>query len=394
MAIQPNCFAKDNYGSLVWWKSIETNKGNAKKLETIQRKAILLITGAMRTTPTESLQALLNITPIDITIKTTAAKAYLRLHGTGQWRYDLLMMKKSHRTIESYVNTTVLEGTDFIQKCFLTNPRFKVVINERNNWNFGLCRTEECRWYVDAHVNNTTASIGIYNELWEKFVPKCGFRVDNHSTPIQAELKAIEVCAEIINETDWHVGKSIVIISDCQAALKSIINQYSTTSSTLNCFETLNKLGKKCDLRIAWCPSHKGIKGNEKADTYAKTAGNKRKIDYTIKKSLSKCLEDIEKMDKNESILRWNERKKKLNFSNVSIMGFDEDDAKFLIKKTRLELRTIIGLKTGHAADHKYLTLIGKAEHSICRFCKAGIDSIAHFLLSCNALEKKKKRKT
>ena len=56
------------YGSTVWINSLEKNCTN-KTLEKIQRTACLMITGAMKSTPTAGMEALLNMTPLHIHIK-------------------------------------------------------------------------------------------------------------------------------------------------------------------------------------------------------------------------------------------------------------------------------------------------------------------------------------
>lgn len=56
------------YGCVIWWKLL-SNKANVKALDSLQRKALMLVTGAVSSTPLKALEALLSILPIDIHIK-------------------------------------------------------------------------------------------------------------------------------------------------------------------------------------------------------------------------------------------------------------------------------------------------------------------------------------
>jgi hypothetical protein len=56
------------YGSLVWWPKVLQTTAQ-QKLTKIQRLACLGITGAMRTTPTAALEALLDLPPLHLYVE-------------------------------------------------------------------------------------------------------------------------------------------------------------------------------------------------------------------------------------------------------------------------------------------------------------------------------------
>lgn len=72
------------YGSLSWCTATMT-KARMSVLGRVQRTALLGITGAMRSTGTSSLEALLNVEPIDLYIQASALKTMLRLMIHDQW---------------------------------------------------------------------------------------------------------------------------------------------------------------------------------------------------------------------------------------------------------------------------------------------------------------------
>lgn len=55
-------------GCITWWHKTGIGTNNSK-LTALQRMALAMVTGAMRTTPTAALEALMNVTPIAIKIK-------------------------------------------------------------------------------------------------------------------------------------------------------------------------------------------------------------------------------------------------------------------------------------------------------------------------------------
>ena len=70
------------YASLVWWPGCQTASAK-KKLSRIQRLACLGITGAMSTTPTSAVEALICLPPLDLVVQSEAISAAHRLWSLG-----------------------------------------------------------------------------------------------------------------------------------------------------------------------------------------------------------------------------------------------------------------------------------------------------------------------
>ena len=88
------------------------------------------------------------------------------------------------------------------------------------------------------------------------------------STVFQVEVLAIPEKAKNLLLEKMH-NQSIVMLEDCQAAIKSLI-KCVTSITVLNCIRNLNQLGKQNHVSIAWIPGHAGVHGNEEADYLAK----------------------------------------------------------------------------------------------------------------------------
>jgi len=66
------------FASVVWWPRCQTASAK-KKLSKVQRLACSGITGAIRTTPTGAMEALIGLPPLDLVIKVEASSAAHRL---------------------------------------------------------------------------------------------------------------------------------------------------------------------------------------------------------------------------------------------------------------------------------------------------------------------------
>ncbi|KAI5731976.1 hypothetical protein M8J77_019254 [Diaphorina citri] len=96
------------YGALVWPK-IEQVTAKAK-LNRIQRQACLGITGAMSTTPSLALDAILDLPPLDIYIKGMARAASYRLECNKTWKPKNPQL--GHPRINSIINDERLHNYD------------------------------------------------------------------------------------------------------------------------------------------------------------------------------------------------------------------------------------------------------------------------------------------
>ena len=74
------------FASLVWWSGCQTASAK-RKLSRVQRLACLGIKGAMRTTPTNAVDALICLPPLELVVQSEARSAAHRLWSLGCWSY-------------------------------------------------------------------------------------------------------------------------------------------------------------------------------------------------------------------------------------------------------------------------------------------------------------------
>ena len=75
------------YGVVVWWKALEMTTYCAI-LSRVQRMASLCITGALSTAPSDALNVMLHLLPLDIVGRQVAAASAIRLRQLSQWSYN------------------------------------------------------------------------------------------------------------------------------------------------------------------------------------------------------------------------------------------------------------------------------------------------------------------
>lgn len=206
---------------------------------------------------------------------------------------------------------------------------------------------------------------------------------------MQAEILAINHCIKINLDNNTR-GRSIVVCSDSQAALKALNNPCVKSKSTKECIKSLNKLGKHNKVTIAWVPGHQGIKGNELADKLA-VSGTVRSI---IDIQTLKAKEGIEEKLEIESI-----KAARHAFANATAMihakkyirGFEDFKAQYLLNQGKRDVRVLTGLMTGHGLTYKYLGRCGKVDDETCRLCGEETETVEHWIEECVATNHKER---
>ncbi|XP_050522055.1 uncharacterized protein LOC126894808 [Daktulosphaira vitifoliae] len=247
------------YGALVWWTRTALITAR-KELSRIQRMAAIAITGALRTTPTVALEALIGLPPLHLEVKAHAKATALRFHNLGMWTLE--SDTTEHGKILKEIDKGFLEyPLDYIKPVLKNNIPYKVEITTRIEWNINhLTDKGGFVIYTDGSKKSGKVGAGIWG-----LKPRINVSMSLGTTPsvFQAEVMAILVEAQNLLV---HKNRKITILSDSQAALKALCNDQVNSKLVLECRETLESLSRFTKVTLAWVPGHNGLTGNENAD--------------------------------------------------------------------------------------------------------------------------------
>lgn len=374
------------YGCLVWWKA--TDKRYIKnKLMAVQRLACILISGAMKTTATESLDIILGFTPIDLHIRSLAAKSAIRLQSLGCFKNCAY----GHGSIlqemgMDLTNTT----TDLIVPTFKFDNPFLTKYPTRQEWDDNeVVGISDIEVFTDGSKMDTGTGSGVFvNSLSvEKF-----YKLGDENSVFQAEVLAISKAAEILINRDIR-NKSITIFVDSQAAIKAIASRQIKSKVVLDCRTLLNRLCDSNITTLSWVPGHSGHEGNEKADELARKGSESISQDAVanVYNPISSLYRTVDRITKAAAVDRWM-TSEKCKCTKMFFPSYDAKKTKFLLQESKSSLCKLISIITGHNLLGKHAKRLGLAGNDSCRYCGCldCSEDTQHILCQCEALARRR----
>lgn len=377
------------YGCFLWWEAIN-RKGVRRKLGTVQRAACLFITGALRKTPTLALEAILNIDPIDLTIKAIAAKSALRLRSI-----DLLRtQEKGHSSILRLDwGLPVNEKTDYLIPINCFEKLYSVRLPSRNEWSEATVDNLGIAIYTDGSKMESGTGCGVYSNDLQ--VEK-SYKIHDYCTIFQAEVLAIYKATELMLERKLCNGK-IEFFVDSQSALKALDVPNTNSQLVERCKRTLNVLSLQNEVTLTWIPGHEGHIGNEKADELARKGSANGELLFEASMPQGYLVNLIDTKTSQLSSRRWAHETPvdKCKISRIMWPSVDKKRTNIILNWNRTDLRNIIGIITGHNLLACHAKKLGLLESDDCRYCY-GLDvteSTPHILLECEGKNFPEKRR-
>jgi hypothetical protein len=123
-----------SFASLIWWPGCQT-ASTKNRLSKEQRLACLGITGAIRTTHTGAMEALVGLPPLDLVIQGEARSAAHCLWSLGDWSY--LHPQRGHSSILTRLQKSgpiFSMRVDFMRPVYNLEPKFRVTMFAREEW--------------------------------------------------------------------------------------------------------------------------------------------------------------------------------------------------------------------------------------------------------------------
>ncbi|XP_063635033.1 uncharacterized protein LOC134805718 [Cydia splendana] len=336
------------YTSVAWYRKT-TQKVTVTMLGSLQRTACVIVTGAMSSSPTAALEAILNLPPLHLHLELEARSSMLRTAGArrGNWLSQTLRLFK-----ESVYDIPVLGmPVDTMSPKFCPLKLYSVELPKREDWSNSQIKWKEgsLRWYTDGSKSGSEVGCGVYGEAPRKSI---SLNLGRFCSIFQAILE----CASINLQSNYG-NHTIYIHSDSQAALLALTSDVTTSRLVENCRQLLNNLGARNKVVLRWVPGHAGIVGNEKADELAR-AGAKGK-NYSpepfcgIPKSLTWLT--LKTYCHYKTIELWRETTG-LNHSKALIKAFSKKASSNALALSRNQLRNLIDNRSKYFHSTSHLT--------------------------------------
>ena len=370
------------YGCAVWWQRGEVSVVR-NQLNHLQRMCCLGVTGAMTTTPTAALEAILNILPLHILAEKIARAASYKLAVTGEWYTN---NNSGHSTVwmrQTQEEPLLLAPCDYIPRVTVLDRKFSVIIPTRTECETIISSYEENNnfiFYTDGSVANSGSGAGIF---CERLQLNSFFPLGKYTTVLQTEVFAITMCIQKCIEL-LLVGKPICICSDSQAALRALQSYSVASDSIFECIKLLNRMSTVESVTLLWIPAHSGFRGNEIADSLAKQGSSLAFIGpepcIALPVTWFKIRND--EWAKKQHLDYWNNlptcRDTKLYIQKPS-----NNIADYLFNLSKSHLKILVRGLTGHCRFNHHMFKLGISNECICMMCGSDYDTPYHLLCLC-----------
>ena len=396
-----------------------TEEGRARqaiitKLATIQRRAAIMITGAMKTVATDAVETMANLIPFHLLVDKHRQRAAAQL-ATLPESHPL------HKPIKNAANKRVKRHPtplhDLMHKYniqpakmetikatrFETNwkPNIKIHIASSVDEAIGDIQNDNPDVKVFTDGSGMDGKIGAAAVLYRNGRLKTKVRYQlgsqRHHTVYEGEGIGAILGTKLMQK-EWGIRSAIIYI-DSQAAITATQLTKPTTGHYI--FDALHEhvdmLRKKHSglrIKIRWSPGHKGIEGNEQVDEQAKKAitdgsSDTEKLPKILKKPLPRSKTAI-KWAYNEKLKRTTQKlwQKSKRYDRMKKSDPAAPSSKYVDLITGLPRKhasILTQLRTGHAPLAKHLFRIGKADSPICPACQQADETIQHYILHCPA---------
>ena len=345
--------------------------------------ALLMITGGMTTTPTDSMEAMLNLPPLYISIEGEAIM--------DNYRSQISELKEIRNLEDNKLNIKSekepilqIKISDHMKTQLNLQPKFLVDIPNRERWKRKdlMFKGYDSIWYTDGSKTSTGVGLGVYG-----YNTKLYISLGQYMTIFQAEMLAIISCVEKLLEEKVN-NVNILICSDSQAVLKALKKDSCKSSLTRDCFVKLNELANTNKVVLCWIPGHCGLEGNEIVDGLAKKGAESVLIgpEPFTGISLGTAKYGKKKWIHESSINYW-KNAPRLRQSKVTMYQPEKEREKMLMSLNRKQLRIVTMLLTGHGIFKNHLHKMKLADDKLCRFCNNSNETSLHLICFCRRFE-------
>ena len=375
------------YASMIWGHRAPHH---IDKLRRLNRLAMNTFGCYPKSTPTASLEVMLDVAPLHLFCQQEALAARARLNGVVSINWSGKNHLKTHSTshlrhwedIMTEANINLATSDQCSEMKWSTG--FRIDHDSFSGHSKHLTPTQY-NIFTDGSRLDGQSGTGFAIYKGKKEIHTEAKRLPDYATVFQAEIMAIRRAADAMLCQAGSPIKFVKFFIDSQAAILALANPMVRNQSVSDAIDSLNKLYERAlKVTLVWIPAHRGHIGNERADRLAKQ-GSKLSGDNDrvfIAKPGSAIKNEIRSLTYKSWAKEWQEDPR---FAHTKAFYFSPmpTKAKYVYKLARLELGRFVRLITGHNNLNAFQTRIGLWGDKTCRFCLEADETFLHLLHSC-----------
>ena len=399
------------YACVTWAPRLLSNKSIMTPLNRPGNLAVLLASGALRTTSQDALRQLFSLLPAALELEKSSLLQALRLKSLDHWPTLLVdhSVRKSFEPCQTVIDRILNkifgqydpEFNDSTSPQDISAKNYNIIISERD-----MVPTNPGGYIITAytdgskHTDNSTGyGVVIYMDS-EHWITE-NYTLSHDNTVFQCEAHALYRASILLNDiltSPSFTEHRVIIYTDSQALLKALSKAYSISKTIVNLHNSMNSTSTNHYVSIEWVPGHMGHYGNELADklanirevvSSAELERNKPPIPQAFFKS--KIRSYIIKKHKSQ----WEESKVSENTKKIVNAITDHKlQGQHLFKLGFDLIRPLVRLITGHNNLNHFQNKIDFTTVPFCRFCDEDIHETAlHLICDCEKFAKTRMEK-
>ena len=398
------------------------SKTTMRQLGTIQRRAMILITGAMRTTASSILNVFAGLLPIHLAVDKWRYNAAITL-ATIPEKHPLYSLTKraAQRYVQSHpsplhelfhtydVNPKLMEKIKPVRHPSTWKPGITTIIPKSKEEAIRGCRGDKSEIQIFTDGSLTEKGVGAAAVVYS--------RRRGRGDPVIVQTRLGDACDHTVYEAECSAmalgifaikgrkAKTVTLNVDNQAAIMAATDQKQGSGKyIIDVFheqvEALKKKNRDLKLTIRWAPGHVGIEGNEEADKAAKLAAagavsGKKKVPGIFRKALprskSAAKQAFNTAVKEAALQAWRMAPQAKKLKGIVSDSTFKNFRKMMAKVDRRTGSIWTQLKTGHVGLNAHLKRLQISETKTCPSCGKFDESVDHFLRHCRAYEEHRK---
>lgn len=427
---------KITYGASVWIqppyspnheRKTKGSLGIAKKITTIQRTAIIAASGAMCTSPTDSLFAHAYVPPVPILLQKTLYNSALRLSSLPE-KHPLhpLIRKAAKRNVKRHRSAlhklthdigVAPDTVETISPCpippsALPAYRTSIAADKEEAVAEQQELTDRTQIFTDGSSNNGKVGAAAVLYVDARHVATLRYHLGKESehTVFEAEASALILAAHLLATHD-EVTYPASILADNQAAIRSCERPSSKPGHhlLLSFRSKMRKIAKENGLSrnkitVRWIAGHRNVKGNEMADKEAKTAAEGkdksspvRNLPLKLRSPLPHSIPALKQQHNAKLEKVWKaEWRLSPRYHRTCTIDPKLPSRSFLKLAGSLckkQTGLYIQMRTNHIPLNQHLHRIKRSDTPLCLQCgEVTPENVHHFLFQCPRYERERHR--